>query len=388
MDVSTRLRDSLRQRREASLLRQRLTLDTPQGPLVRVDGRELVSFCSNDYLGLANHPRLVESLRAAALQYGVGSGAAHLVTGHLQPHRALEEALAAHTGRERALLFSSGFLANLGVMTTLVGRGDYLFQDKLNHASLIDGGRLSGARFRRFPHNNVATLRNYLQRCDDSGVRLVAVDGVYSMDGDSAPLPQMAALCAGAGACLMVDDAHGFGVLGASGGGSLEAYGLSGTEVPVLMGTLGKALGTAGAFVAGSHELIEALLQNARSYMYTTALPPALAAATLTALRLLREEGWRRRRWRELVALFRRGAQQLELPLLASATPIQPLLLGDPARAVAISESLRQQGLLVTAIRPPTVPAGTARLRITVSAAHTEAQLEHLLTALSRLIQP
>ena len=385
--MSTRLREGLQRRREASLLRQRLTLDTPQAPLVRVDGRQLISFCSNDYLGLANHPRLVESLRDAALQYGVGSGASHLVVGHLSPHRALEDALAAHTGRERALLFSSGFLANLGVITTLVGQGDHLFQDKLNHASLIDGGRLSGARFRRFPHNDLETLRNYLQRCDRSTARLVAVDGVYSMDGDSAPLPQMAALCAGEGAWLMVDDAHGFGVLGERGAGSLEACGLSPADVPVLMGTLGKALGTAGAFVAGSHELVEALVQNARSYIYTTALPPALAAATLTALRLLEEEGWRRARWRELVAFFRRGARQLELPVLASSTPIQPLLVGDSARAVAISDGLRQQGFLVTAIRPPTVPAGSARLRITVSAAHTEDQLEHLLTALSRLIK-
>ena len=385
--MSTRLREGLRRRREASLLRQRLTLDTPQAPLVRVDGRQLISFCSNDYLGLANHPRLVESLRDAALQYGVGSGASHLVVGHLSPHRALEDALAVHTGRERALLFSSGFLANLGVITTLVGQGDYLFQDKLNHASLIDGGRLSGARFRRFPHNDLETLRNYLQRCDRSTARLVAVDGVYSMDGDSAPLPQMAALCVGEGAWLMVDDAHGFGVLGERGAGSLEACGLSPADVPVLMGTLGKALGTAGAFVAGSHELVEALVQNARSYIYTTALPPALAAATLTALRLLEEEGWRRARWRELVAFFRRGAQQLELPVLASSTPIQPLLVGNSARAVAISDGLRQQGFLVTAIRPPTVPTGSARLRITVSAAHTEDQLEHLLTALSRLIK-
>lgn len=385
--MSTRLREGLQRRREASLLRQRLTLDTPQAPLVRVDGRQLISFCSNDYLGLANHPRLVESLRDAALQYGVGSGASHLVVGHLSPHRALEDALAAHTGRERALLFSSGFLANLGVITTLVGQGDHLFQDKLNHASLIDGGRLSGARFRRFPHNDLEILRNYLQRCDRSTGRLVAVDGVYSMDGDSAPLPQMAALCAGEGAWLMVDDAHGFGVLGERGAGSLEACGLSPADVPVLMGTLGKALGTAGAFVAGSHELVEALVQNARSYIYTTALPPALAAATLTALRLLEEEGWRRARWRELVAFFRRGARQLELPVLASSTPIQPLLVGNSARAVAISDGLRQQGFLVTAIRPPTVPTGSARLRITVSAAHTEDQLEHLLTALSQLIK-
>ena len=385
--MSTRLREGLQRRREASLLRQRLTLDTPQAPLVRVDGRQLISFCSNDYLGLANHPRLVESLRDAALQYGVGSGASHLAVGHLSPHRALEDALAAHTGRERALLFSSGFLANLGVITTLVGQGDHLFQDKLNHASLIDGGRLSGARFRRFPHNDLETLRNYLQRCDRSTARLVAVDGVYSMDGDSAPLPQMAALCVGEGAWLMVDDAHGFGVLGERGAGSLEACGLSPADVPVLMGTLGKALGTAGAFVAGSHELVEALVQNARSYIYTTALPPALAAATLTALRLLEEEGWRRARWRELVAFFRRGARQLELPVLASSTPVQPLLVGDPARAVAISDGLRQQGFLVTAIRPPTVPTGSARLRITVSAAHTEDQLEHLLTALSQLIK-
>ena len=350
---------------------------------MRVAGEELLCFCSNDYLGLANHPQLIESLRQAAAVWGVGSGASHLLTGHSRAHEELEEALAAFTGRDRALLFSSGYMANLGVLTTLLEKGDQIFEDRLNHASLLDGGLLSGARLQRFAHGDIDDLQQRLQRGRSAAVRLLASDGVFSMDGDSAALPELAAVAARHTAWLMVDDAHGFGVLGARGAGSLEAAGLTQREVPVLMATFGKALGTAGAFVAGSEALIESLLQFARSYIYTTALPPALALATSRALQLLQEESWRREQLMQLVARFRRAARQLSLPLLDSDSAIQPLLVGDSARALQWSHGLRQRGILVGAIRPPTVPAGTARLRITLSAAHTEAQLEQLLDALA-----
>jgi 8-amino-7-oxononanoate synthase len=371
----------LQQRRQQGLYRQRLTLHSAQGPLVRIDGREYLNFCSNDYLGLAAHPRVVERFCRAAAEYGVGSGASHLVCGHSAPHHELEEALAEFTGRERALLFSSGYMANTGILTSLLQRGDYVFEDRLNHASLLDGGLHSGARFQRFPHNDVRALQAKLATAD--GPRLVVVDGVFSMDGDTAPLAELAGLCAARDAWLMVDDAHGFGVLGERGIGSTEAAGLAPADVPVLMATLGKALGTAGAFVAGSELLIEGLIQQARSYIYTTALPPAVAAASLEALTLVKEEAWRRQYLADLIHRFRRGAEQLSLPLMPSASAIQPLRVGDAKRAVTLSESLREQGILISAIRPPTVPVGTSRLRITLSAAHSEAQVDRLLEQLA-----
>jgi 8-amino-7-oxononanoate synthase len=293
----------------------------------------------------------------------------------------LEEALAEFTGRPRALLFSSGYAANIGVLTTLLQRGDRVFEDRLNHASLLDGGLYSGARFRRFAHNNVPALAVQMDKAD--GPALVVVDGVFSMDGDTAPLAELATLCAARDAWLMVDDAHGFGVMGPGGGGSTEAAGLGVGEVPVLMATLGKALGTAGAFVAGDELLIEGLIQQARNYIYTTALPPAVAAASLVSLSLLREEAWRREHLAALISRFRDGAQQLALPLMPSQSAIQPLLVGDAARALALSARLREQGLLIGAIRPPTVPAGTSRLRITLSAAHTQQQVDRLLEQLA-----
>lgn len=379
---SERLETALAERRGAGLYRQRLTLESAQGPGVRMAGQTYVNFCSNDYLGLAAHPRVIERFRTAASEYGVGSGASHLVCGHLAPHRELEEALAEFTGRSRALLFSSGYMANLGVLTALLEPGDHVFEDRLNHASLLDGGLFSGARFRRFPHNDLTALESRLSGAE--GAKLVVVDGVFSMDGDCAPLPALADLCAAQGAWLMVDDAHGFGVRGERGAGSTDASDLGAERVPVLMATLGKALGTAGAFVAGSEQLIEGLIQRSRNYIYTTALPPAVAAATLEALSLLSEEGWRRDKLTQLVARFRNGAEQLGLPLADSDSPIQPLLAGDPDRAVAMSEALARQGFLVSAIRPPTVPAGTSRLRITLSAAHSEDQVDNLLEQLSR----
>jgi len=378
---SARLLATLEQRRAAGLYRQRLTLESAQGPLVQVAGRQYLNFCSNDYLGLAAHPRVIARFRSAAAQYGVGSGASHLVCGHSAPHHALEEALAEFTGRARALLFSSGYMANIGILTSLLQRGDYVFEDRLNHASLLDGGLHSGARFQRFAHNDVGALEAKLRGAD--GARLVVVDGVFSMDGDTAPLAALAALCTAQDAWLMVDDAHGFGVLGEHGVGSTEAAGLDASAVPVLMATLGKALGTAGAFVAGSELLIEGLIQQSRNYIYTTALPPAVAAASLEALSLVREEAWRRQHLADLIQRFRRGAAQLNLPLMLSVSAIQPLLVGDAARAVALSERLREGGFLIGAIRPPTVPAGTSRLRITLSAAHSAEHVDRLLEQLA-----
>ncbi len=535
--------------------RRRAVVDGPQGTAIVIDGTRYLSFCSNDYLGLANHPRMIAALKEGADQYGAGSGASHLVTGHQRPHHELEEALAEFTQRPRALLFSTGYMANLGVVAALAGRGDTVFEDRLNHASLLDAGLLSGARLRRYAHNDVDDLarrlgakensrhppptpspprpaarlpsdllqhardlrhgatdaEQLLWQClrnrrlagvkfrhqhpighyiadfyceehslvieldggqhsaqqaydeqrtafmhkrgltvlrywnnqvlgeteavieaiwnqlvrhrptpsppaplprageggespspvngrrdgdegvehgdePDTGTTLILTDGVFSMDGDLAPLPQLADVARRHDAWLMVDDAHGLGVLGAHGRGIVEHYGLDHAAVPILIGTLGKALGSFGAFVAGSEDLIEYLIQRARPYIYTTALPPAVAHATLASLRLVQEENWRREHLHALIARFRRGAAQLGVDLPPSATPIQPLLLGDSVSALAASAALRERGIYVTAIRPPTVPAGTARLRITLSAAHSVADIDRLLAALEAVL--
>ncbi len=371
----------LAERRAADLYRQRPLLESPQGPEVVVDGQRLLAFCSNDYLGLANHPEVISAWQAGAERWGVGGGASHLVVGHSTPHHQVEEALAELTGRPRALLFSTGYMANLGAITALVGQGDTVLQDRLNHASLLDGGLLSGARFNRYLHNDSASLASRLDKA--VGNTLVVTDGVFSMDGDLADLPALADVARGRGAWLMVDDAHGLGTLGAQGGGIVEHFGLGVADVPVLIGTLGKACGTAGAFVAGSEDLIEALVQFARPYIYTTSQPPAMACATLKSLELLRRETWRREHLAALIRQFREGAQQIGLQLMDSPTPIQPIVIGDSAQALRLSRMLRERGLLVTAIRPPTVPAGSARLRVTLSAAHSEAQVQLLLNALA-----
>ncbi|MBR7522194.1 8-amino-7-oxononanoate synthase [Pseudomonas juntendi] len=371
----------LAERRAADLYRQRPLLESPQGPEVVVDGQRLLAFCSNDYLGLANHPEVVGAWQAGAERWGVGGGASHLVIGHSTPHHQVEEALAELTGRPRALLFSTGYMANLGAITALVGQGDTVLQDRLNHASLLDGGLLSGARFNRYLHNDPASLASRLDKA--VGNTLVVTDGVFSMDGDLADLPALAEVARARGAWLMVDDAHGLGTLGARGGGIVEHFGLGLDDVPVLIGTLGKACGTSGAFVAGSEELIEALVQFARPYIYTTSQPPALACATLKSLELLRRESWRREHLAALIRQFREGAQQIGLELMDSPTPIQPIVIGDSAQALRLSRMLRERGLLVTAIRPPTVPAGSARLRVTLSAAHSQAQVQLLLNALA-----
>ena len=375
-DLSARLAA----RQADHLYRYRPLLDSPQGPEVVVDGQQLLAFCNNDYLGLANHPQVIEAWQTGAARWGVGGGASHLVIGHSTPHHALEEALAEFTGRPRALLFSNGYMANLGAVTALVGQGDTVLEDRLNHASLLDAGLLSGARFNRYLHNDPASLANRMAKA--CGNTLVVTDGVFSMDGDVADLPALAREAKAKDAWLMVDDAHGFGTLGVNGGGIVEHFGLSVAQVPVLMGTLGKAFGTSGAFVAGSEELIESLIQFARPYIYTTSQPPALACATLKSLELVRTEHWRREHLNTLINQFRRGAEQIGLQLMDSFTPIQPILMGDSARALRLSKRLRECGVLVTAIRPPTVPAGSARLRVTLSAAHTEAQVQLLLSVL------
>jgi 8-amino-7-oxononanoate synthase len=345
-----------------------------------VDGRRCLAFCSNDYLGLARDPRVARAMADGAIAWGAGSGAAHLVTGHTVEHHALEEELADFTGFPRALLFSTGYMANLGLVCALAGRGDLVVEDRLNHASLIDASRLSGARVRRYAHADPAAAARRLE--DAAGRRLLVTDGIFSMDGDAAPLVELARLAAGAAAGLLVDDAHGLGVVGRDGRGSLDAAGLAAADVDALVGTLGKALGTFGAFVAGSEAVIETLVQRARSYIYTTAPPPAIAAATRIALRIARAEGWRRERLAALVGRFRDGAAQLGLRLAPSTTPIQPVIAGEARAALAAAEGLFGHGLWVSAIRPPTVPAGSARLRITFSAAHCEADVDRLLDAL------
>jgi 8-amino-7-oxononanoate synthase len=355
---------------------------------MQVGGVERLAFCSNDYLGLADDPRVVEAMIAAARTWGVGSGASHLISGHTSEHHALEEALADFTGRARALLFSTGYMANLAAASVLAGRGDAVLEDRLNHASLLDAGLATGARFARYAHGDAAALRHMLQRRQarlPQGRLLAMTDGVFSMDGDVAPLRDIALACADSAATLMVDDAHGFGVLGATGGGAVEEAGLTVSEVPVLMCTLGKAIGTFGAFIGGSEVLIESLLQRARTYIYTTALPPAIAAATRTALRVLREEPERRQRVLAHAAAFREGVASLGLATTASRTPIQPLLVGDESRALTISAALLELGCWVPAIRAPTVPAGAARLRFTFSAAHSSADVAQLLDGLAHL---
>ena len=375
------LATDLAARRRQHRYRQPHIMDGPSGRHAVLGGRQYLNFCSNDYLGLANDPAVIAAFRQGAADWGVGSGASHLVCGHQRPHQDLEEALAEHTGRERALLFSTGYMANLGVMTALLGKGDAVFQDRLNHASLLDGGLLSGARFRRFPHNDGQALASQLAR-SEARRKLVVADGVFSMDGDVAPLAAYADACEAHDAWLMVDDAHGIGVLDAQGRGSVFAQQVN-DRVPVLMGTLGKGLGTAGAFVAGSSELIETLIQFARTYIYTTAMPAAVAVASLISLDKAHEETWRRQKLAVLIQRFRDGAEQLGYHLMDSATPIQPLLIGDDADAMALSAALREHGMLITAIRPPTVPQGQARLRITLSAAHEEDDVDRLLQALS-----
>lgn len=381
------LEASLAALRKQHLARRRSTVEAfPESghrAVLLIGGRRLIDFCSNDYLGLARHPDLAAAMRVAADREGAGSAASHLVTGHGIEHARLEEEVAAYTGRERALLFSTGYMANLAAITCLAEPGEFVLLDRLNHASLIDATLLCRARFHRYPHCDAHAARELLN-ANSERAALVATDGVFSMDGDLAPLPALAAASRAHRAWLVVDDAHGLGVIGKTGRGSCEHFGLNGEDVPVLIGTFGKALGSFGAFVAGSAGLIDLLVQKARSYIYTTALPQPVAAATREALRICQREPWRRERVLELTARFRQGAAQLGLPLSASATPIQPLILGSAERALQAQNQLLAAGFRIAAIRPPTVPEGSARLRVTLSAAHTEAQVDGLLEALGR----
>lgn len=377
-------RQDLEQLSQQDLYRSRRVIDGPQSVVLNVNGKSVINFSSNDYLGLANHPEVLAAFKMAVDQYGVGSGSAHLICGHSRAHHALEEELAEFTGREKALLFSTGYMANVGVISALVGRGDYVLEDRLNHASLLDGGLLSRAQFSRFKHADYADLQAHI--LNSAGRKLVVSDGVFSMDGDLADLPLLVELVDQYQAGLLIDDAHGFGVLGKNGGGIVEYFGLTQNQVPILMGTLGKAFGTFGAFVAGSDELIEWLIQKARSYVFTTALPPAVAEATRTSLRLLLTESWRREHLQALIARFRLGALQQGLQLMDSFTPIQPILVGDSQQVMTISSALLERGFLLSPIRPPTVPKGTARLRVTFSAEHQYHQVDALLDALSKVI--
>lgn len=371
----------LEQRKQAGLYRTRRQVSGPQQPVLTADGKRLLSFCSNDYLGLASHPANIEALRNALPETGLGGAASHLICGHHEAHHLLEERLAAFTGRSSALFFSTGYMANLGVISALVGRGDTVFSDQLNHASIIDGCSLSRATVRRYAHGDVTALAVMLS--ETPGHKLVVTDGVFSMDGDVAPLRELAVVCRNHGALLVVDDAHGFGVLGPQGRGSVAELGLSEEDVPVLVGTLGKAAGTSGAFVAGPAVLMDYLVQKARTYIYTTAMPPALALATCASLDLIEHGDERRAHLLSLVERFRRDAIALGYDLMPSRTPVQPIMIGSNKRALELSRALEECGLLVTAIRPPTVPEGEARLRVTLSAAHSHDDLDSLLQALS-----
>jgi 8-amino-7-oxononanoate synthase len=376
------LSDELESRREQGLLRKRRILDGPQGAHATVDGRDVLTFCSNDYLGLASDPRLIQAATVAMAQYGLGAGASHLITGHTTAHHEAEQALARFVGLKCALLFSTGYMANLGVVTALAGRGDAVFADRLNHASLNDAAQLSRAEWLRYPHNDLAALA---QRLGESKAKnkLVLTDTVFSMDGDLAPVPELLELCEVHDAWLLLDDAHGFGVLG-EGRGALTHFNVASPRI-LYIGTLGKAVGVSGAFVAAAPEVIETLVQTSRPYIYTTAMPALLAATVTQSLRIIAAEPWRRERLQALVARLREGLRGCRWQLMDSATPIQPLLIGSNEKALRVSEALLERGILVPAIRPPTVPEGTARLRISLSARHTEADVDRLVQALMEL---
>jgi len=441
------LHQDLNERASLGLLRQRRMLQSPQGPRIMVDGKSYLSFCSNDYLGLANHPQLIASLQQGAQQHGVGAGAAHLVSGHGAPHHQLELELAAFVGKPAALLFSTGYMANLGVVQALVGKGDTVFADKFNHASLNDAMQLSRAKVKRYRHNDMAQLARLLEQCENTSIsrrergemegaaqqatrhtevvgeervntrhsitsdlpacglsrmasspisshaqqtgrgvgrKLVITDAVFSMDGDLALLPELLALCEQHNAWLLIDDAHGFGVLGAQGRGTLAHFGIASQRV-ICMATLGKAAGVFGAFVAAEQTVIDTLVNHARSYVYTTATPPALASALLASLQQIANGDELRGHLQRLIAQLRSGLRGLPWHLMPSATAIQPILVGDNQAALDLSERLRELGIWVAAIRPPTVPQGTARLRITLSAAHSVAEVTRLIETLHEL---
>mgnify|MGYP001041453869 CR=1 FL=1 len=391
-DLRKNLRKDLTARKQQHRYRRRRITNSPQSVEMIVDGKSVISFCSNDYLGLANHPQLKQAAIDGVKQWGVGSGAAHLVNGHSEAHHRLEEELARFCGYPRAILFSTGYMANIGLCQALLGKTDYVFEDRLNHASLIDGGLITGARFQRYSHNDLTSLEQKIARLAgndsaETSERLVLTDGVFSMDGDIASIPALSALCKKTGSWLMVDDAHGFGTLGETGKGCLQYFNLSSKDVPVYMATLGKAMGTAGAFIAGSEELIESIIQKARTYIFTTAMPAALAEATRCSLKIIQHEPEHLQNLNHNIRYFRDCCEQSGLPVENSQTAIQPLLIGDDEKAVQISQQLFEQGFLVTAIRPPTVPEGTSRLRITLSAGHTRKHIDRLVETLLPLLK-
>lgn len=380
MALHTDLAAALATLEASGLRRVRRVMSSPQRARVTVDGREYTAFCSNDYLGLAADPRIAAAARAGVDRYGVGAGASHLILGHSEAHHALEAALASFTGLSRTLLFSSGYMANMGIVSALAGRGDAVFADRLNHASLNDAVLVSRAAFKRYAHGDMTALAELLERTP-ARRRLVITDAVFSMDGDLAPVTDLIALCERYDAYLVLDDAHGFGVLGAGGRGVLEHFAITSARV-VYMATLGKAAGVSGAFVAGDAAVIDTLIQRARPYIYTTATPPLLAHALLVSLQLIAQEGWRRERLHELIDQLQQQLTGFPLRLMPSATPIQPLLVGGNDAAMQLSARLADRGLLVPAIRPPTVPQGTARLRISLSAAHNADDIAQLVAAL------
>ncbi len=384
MHFLKRLESRLELHSRNGLTRSRITLETPQSPLVEADGKVLVNFCSNDYLGLAASEELAVSMSQAIHDYGCGSGASHLVCGHMQPHRELEARLQEYTGAERVLLFSTGYMANLAVVTTLANRHSLILSDRLNHASLVDACILSRARVRRYRHADPVDAASRVEETDKIGKVLITTDSIFSMDGDVAPIPELQNLAEQYESPVIIDDAHGFGVLG-DGRGSLRHFDCG--DNAIMMGTLGKAAGVFGAFVAASTTVIEALIQFARPYIYTTALPPAVAAAACRAVELMQSQDWRRQKLGENISHFRTHAAQSGIELAKSLTPIQPVLLGDESKAMAASASLRNAGFMVTAIRPPTVPKGSARLRITLCANHQPEQIDRLVNSLAGVLR-
>lgn len=365
----------------AGLLRRPVTVEGPQGPRVRVNGADYVCFCSNNYLGLAHHPALIEAAKAAADAYGTGSGASRLVSGTMTIHRELEDAVAGFKGVEAAIAFPTGYMANAGTIPALAGTGDTIFCDRLNHASLFDGCRLSGATLRVYPHKDAAKLDDLLAR-EREGRALVVTDTVFSMDGDLAPLPELVDVCERRGATLMIDEAHATGVLGANGRGAAEHFGIEPGRIPVVMGTLSKAAGSLGGYVAGGRDLIGLLLNKARSFIYTTALPPSVCAASVTGLRIIEQEPERREALWARAKQLQDGLRSLGLKIGSTQTPITPLIFGESAAAVDLSTKLFERGILAPAIRPPTVPEGTARIRLTPMATHTPGDIDALLAAL------
>jgi 8-amino-7-oxononanoate synthase len=372
------LQNNLAQQKEQQRYRQRKIVQSAQDTHVQIAGKQYLNFCSNDYLGLANHPRLIERQKKALDSYGCGSGASHLVCGHSQAHHQLEEELADFIGVESTLLFSSGYMANMGIMNTFLSRHDGIFEDRLNHASLIDAGLSAKAKMKRYVHSDSSNLNQLLEKSNTKH-KLIVSDAVFSMDGDIAPITELVEIAEKNSAWLMLDDAHGFGVLGKSGKGSIEHAQLNTNQIDIYMATLGKSMGVSGAFVAGSHELIETLIQFSRSYTYTTAMPAVLAETLRESLLLLQDESWRRKKLNDLIQYFKKCTNQIDIQLMPSETAIQPIMIGDNTRAITLANKLMKQGIYVTAIRPPTVPENTARLRITLSANHSKEDIDKLL---------